>query len=116
MFREQIQDRGDADAIAILSPRHAPDRFAPVAQLVGLVIGIERQRERAARAALPARRTKAAASTDLVDEAAPVRLRPLPGFELGHVVHDLPPDFVYLVLASRQRAAGDRQRLPSDPR
>src|ERR1700756_4139226 len=88
---EQFQNARDADAIAILSPRHAPDRFAAVAQLVGLVIGIERQRERASRAVLPGLRTKAAAGANLVDEAAPMRFRPLPGLQLGHVVHGGPP-------------------------
>src|SRR5215831_15926812 len=92
MFGEQFQDARDADAIAILSPRHASDRSAAVAQLVRLVIGIERQRERASRAVLPAVWTKAAAGADLVDEAAPMLFRPLPGFELCHVVHNVPPN------------------------
>src|SRR6185312_5408319 len=92
---KQLQDARDADAIAILSPRHASDGFAPVAQLVGLVIGIERQREGASRATLPALRTIGAPGADLIDEAAPMRFRPLPGLHLGHVVHDRPPNLVF---------------------
>src|SRR6516162_6195092 len=88
---EQFQDARHADAIAILSPRHATDRFAAVAQLVRLVIGIEGQREGAARTTPPAFRTKTAAGADLVDETAPMLFRPLPGFELCPVVHDGPP-------------------------
>src|SRR5262249_1926337 len=80
-----------ANAIAILSPRHATDRFAAVAQLVRLVIGIEGKREGAGRTTLPALRAKTAAGADLVDETAPMLFRPLPGFELCHVVHDVPP-------------------------
>ncbi len=81
VFREQFQDARDADTIAVLSPRHAPDRLAAVAQLIGLVVGIERQRERAARAALPALGPIGLAGADLVDQPAPVLFRPLPGFE-----------------------------------
>src|SRR5215475_4956949 len=91
MLGEQFQDTWDADAITVLSPGHAPDRFAAVAQLVGLVIGIERQRERASRAVLPAPWTKAAAGADVVDEATPMLFRPLPGFLFYHVVHNVPP-------------------------
>src|SRR5215468_8701420 len=92
MLCEQFQDARHADAIAILSPRQSTDRFAAVAQFVRLVIGIEGKREGAARTTLPAVRTKAAAGADLVDETAPMLFRPLPGFELCHVVHDGPPN------------------------
>src|SRR5262245_1298226 len=98
---EQFQDARDADAIAILSPGHAPNGFAAVTQLVGLVVGIERQREGASRTVLPALRTVAAAGADLVDETAPMRFRPLPGFqlsfELGHVVHDSAPNLFFFM-------------------
>src|SRR5215470_2659345 len=92
MLCEQFQDTRHADAIAILSPRQTTVRFAAVAQLVGLVIGIEGKREGAARATLPALRTKAAAGADLVDKSAPMGFRPLPGLELCHVVHGGPPN------------------------
>src|SRR5262245_25847466 len=85
MLCEQFQDTRHAYAIAILSPCQATDRFAAVAQLVGLVIGIEREREGAARATLPALRTKATAGADLADETAPMGFRPLPGLELCQV-------------------------------
>src|SRR5215472_4190401 len=106
VFCEQLQDAGDADAIAILSPRHAPDRFAAVAQLVGLVIGVERQRKRAARATLPALWPIRAAGADLVDKPAPMRFRPLPWFKLGHVVHDGPPDLFLFISSPSAHANG----------
>src|SRR6185437_8471023 len=111
---EQLQNAGDADAIAILSPRHAPDRFAAVAQLVGLVIGIERQRERAPCAILPALRPIAAPGADLVDEPPPMRFRPLPGFKFCHVVHDGPPNLFssFSPCARRWREAPDEGLYP----
>src|ERR1700749_60880 len=83
VFRKQFQDARDADTIAILAPRHAPDRLAAVAQLIGLMLGIERQRERTSRAALPGLGPIGLAGADLVDQPAPVRFRPLPGLHLS---------------------------------
>src|ERR1044072_931613 len=92
VFSKQFQDARDADTIAVLPPRHAPDRLAAVAQLIGLMIGIERQRKTASRAALPGPGPIGLAGTDLVDQPAPVLLRPLPGLhlslELRRLVHD----------------------------
>src|SRR5499427_8240566 len=112
MSCEQFQDARHADAIAILSPRQTTDRFAAVAQLVRLVIGIEGKREGAARATLPALRTKAAAGADLVDETAPMGLRPLPGLELCQVVHEGLPACSFQ-LASRQRVGSSRYMASS---
>src|ERR1700730_15271879 len=104
MFRKQSQDARDADTIAILAPRHAPDRLAAVAQLIGLMIGIERQRKRAWCAALPGLGPIGLAGADLVDQPAPVLFRPLPrlhlSFELRRLVHDGPPE--WCVTAARR--------------
>src|SRR6516225_5130982 len=111
---EQFQDARHANPIAILSPRHATDRFAAVAQLVRLVIGIEGKREGAARTTFPALRTKTAAGADLVDETAPMLFRPLPGFKLCHVVHDGPPNS-FLPIGLTPAGRSDGYRLPRDP-
>ena len=50
---EHLQDARHADPVAVLAPGHAADRLAAVAELVGLVIRIEGQREGATRAARP---------------------------------------------------------------
>src|SRR3984885_12094624 len=83
VFRKQFQDARDADTIAILPPRHAPDRLAAVAQLIGLMIGIERQRKRASRAALPGLGPIGLAGAALVDPPAPMLFWPLPRFHLS---------------------------------
>jgi hypothetical protein len=88
---QQFEDVWHADAIAILAPRHASDGLAAVTQLIGVVVGIEGEREGGARPVLPPGRPVGPAGADLVDEAAPVIFRPLPGFELGHVGHVGPP-------------------------
>src|SRR5262249_32809413 len=73
----------DADPIAVLAPGQAADRFAAIAQVAGLVVGIERQRDRASRAARPLDRPQLASRPDAIDELAPMFLRPLPRFEIG---------------------------------
>ena len=50
---EQLQDARHRDPGAVLAPGHPPDRLAAVAQFVGFMIAVERQRDRAARAARP---------------------------------------------------------------
>src|SRR5262249_18932434 len=70
--------------LAVLALRQPPDRLPAFAQLVGLVIGIERQRHRAARAAGPALRPQRPAGAHAADDAAPALLGPLPGRLLAH--------------------------------
>src|SRR5262249_56137902 len=80
---ENCEEGGDALPVAELAPAHAAVRLATLAQFVGLVIAVEGERERAARAILPLRRTQGPPRADVVDEAAPVFFRPLPGFEIA---------------------------------
>ena len=80
---EQFQDARHADPGAELAPGEPADRLAAVAQIAGLVIAVERQRDRAARAARPFARPQRPAGAHPVDQLAPVLLRPLPGFEIG---------------------------------
>jgi hypothetical protein len=84
---EHLQDARHADAIAVLAPGHAADRFSAVAQLVGLVVRVERDREGAARAVLPGFRPIAASGAHLIDQLAPVLLRPLPRFQRLLFIH-----------------------------
>ena len=87
VFLQQLEDARHADPVAVLAPGHAADRLAALAQLVGFVIGVERDREGAARAVLPGLRPQRAAGAHLVDQLAPVLLRPLPGLQrllFGH--------------------------------
>src|SRR4051812_14902744 len=70
--------------VAVLPLREPPDRLAPLAQLVGLMVGIERERHRAARTARPALRAQRPARAHAVDDAAPALLGPLPGRLLAH--------------------------------
>ena len=77
---DSVEDARHADAAAVLAPGHAPDRLAAVAQLVGLVVAIEGQRNRAAGPARPALRFQRSPRAHLVDTPAPFVLRPLPRF------------------------------------
>ena len=51
---QSVEDARHALAVAVLALRQPADRLAALAQLVGLVVGVERERHRAARAARPA--------------------------------------------------------------
>ncbi len=53
VFFQKLQDARHADAVAVLAPGQAADRFAAVAQIAGLVVGVEGQRHCAARTARP---------------------------------------------------------------
>src|SRR5262249_15335163 len=80
---ENFEDAGHALAVAKLAPAHAAERLAALAQLVRLMIAVEGERERAACAVLPLRRTQGPPRAHVVDEAAPVFFRPLPRFEVA---------------------------------
>ena len=92
MAGEQGQNARHRYPVTVLAPTEPADRGAAVLQLARLVIGIKRQRESAAGATRPGRRAQGSASADLIDEAAPVCFRPLPGLEgrggAGCVRHD----------------------------
>ena len=79
-FRQCREDARDADPVAVLTPGHAPDRRAAVAQLVGLVVAVERQRNRAAGPTWPALWFQRSPRAHLVDTPAPFVLWPLPRF------------------------------------
>ena len=85
---QQRQDARDAGAVAVLALAQAADRFAAFAQLAGLVIGVERDRHGAARAARPHVGPQRPAGAHALDDAAPALLGPLPGllglFRLGN--------------------------------
>src|SRR5437588_7158268 len=87
VFLHEPQDARHADAAAILAPGQAADRFATFAQGAGFMIAVERDREGAARAGLPGLRAQRAAGADVIDQLAPVFLRPLPGFWRLLLVH-----------------------------
>jgi hypothetical protein len=76
---QQGKDARHADAGAVLAPGHSPDRAAPVAQLVRLVVAVERERDRAAPASRPGWRAIRSAGADLLDQSTPAGLGPLPG-------------------------------------
>src|SRR5205807_4390829 len=75
---EQLEDARHADPVAELPPAHPAKRLAAIAQLVGLMIAVEGKRQRAARATLPALRAQRAPGAHVVDDTAPMLLRPLP--------------------------------------
>ena len=82
--------RGIAWRAPVLALADAHRALVAVAQRDGLVIGVERDRDGAARAVRPLRRTQAASGPRAPDDAAPGGLRPLPGLAFGvrgHVVH-----------------------------
>src|SRR5439155_11375622 len=78
-FFQYLEDARHALAVAVLALREAADRFARFAQLVGLVVGVERQAHRAARAAGPARGAQRPPGAHAVHDAAPALFGPLPG-------------------------------------
>ena len=84
---EQRADARQGGAGAVLAPAELARRGPPSAQRARLVVRIERQRDRAARAVLPARRLQRAAGAHLADDAAPLRLGPLPGQILARGRH-----------------------------
>src|SRR5262249_32306316 len=75
-------DARDAGAVAVLALAEAPDRFAALAQLAGLVVGIEGDRHRAARALRPGVGPERPSGPHALDDAAPALLGPLPGLLL----------------------------------
>ena len=83
---EQLQDAGNPDAVAVLAPGEPADRLTAVAQLVRVVVGVERERDGAPRVTQPVRGPEGAASADVVDERAPLRFGPLPGLQRGRCV------------------------------
>src|SRR5206468_3504984 len=85
-----LQDRKNARhalPVTVLALREPADRLAAFAQLVGLVVGVERQRHRAARAAPPATWPQRPAGAHAIDDLAPALLRVLPGREVAFHFH-----------------------------
>src|SRR6267154_3175006 len=80
---EQPEDARHAHPVAELAPGKPPDRLAAVAQIAGLMVAVEGQRDRAARPARPCRRAQRPSGPHPRDELAPMLLGPLPGFEIG---------------------------------
>src|SRR5207248_582465 len=78
MSFQYAQNAGNALAIAVLALREPADRLARLAQFVGLMVGVERERHRAARAALPFPRPQRPSGAHAVDDRPPLLLRPLP--------------------------------------
>ena len=77
---EEPKDARDGDPGAIFALGELAGVRLPAAQRDGLVIGIERQRNRDRRAVGPRRRFQSSAGADTADLAAPARLLPRPGF------------------------------------
>src|SRR5262245_53870496 len=86
---QELPDARDADAVAVLAPAQPADRPAAVAQLVGLVVRVERERHGAAGAVGPVRRTHGAAGAHVVDDLPPLLLGPLPGPDRRRFVRHL---------------------------
>src|SRR5262249_58800977 len=82
---------GRAVGVAVLALRQLADGGAAVTQLGGLVVGIEGEGDRALRAVLPGFGLEHPAGPHMIDEAAPVFFRPLPGLQGGRAVHFLRP-------------------------
>src|SRR5206468_12393536 len=78
----KLADARHADARTVLAPAHAADRLATVAQLIGLVVGVEGKRHGAACAVFPAPGPVELAGAHLVDQLFPMRVGPLPGLQL----------------------------------
>src|SRR3954451_7248135 len=87
---QDFQDARDSLPGTVLPLREAPDRLAAIAQLVRVVIGIERERHGAAGAAVPAFRLERPPGAHLLDDAAPLLVLPLPGLQRAVVVHLAP--------------------------
>src|SRR5262245_12037207 len=84
LFLQDLEDARHALPVAVLALRKAPDGLAAFAQLVGLVVRVERERHRTARAAGPALRAQGPARAHAPDDAAPAFFGPLPGRGLAH--------------------------------
>src|SRR3546814_9031773 len=69
------------------SPAQPRDRVAAIAQLVGLMIAVERDGDREAPAVRPGRRGKPAPCAHAVHARAPFGFLPLPGLARGPVGH-----------------------------
>ncbi len=78
---EHLQNARHADPVAVLAPGEPPDRFPAVAQIGSLVVAVERQRHRAARAPRPFGGPQGPPGAHPVDQPAPMLLRPLPRFQ-----------------------------------
>src|SRR4051812_40105127 len=74
----------NADAAAVFTPTQARERSAAVAQFIGLVIRVERQRYSSARPVLPRRWPQSPPCPHATRQPAPMRLLPLPGFHAAH--------------------------------
>jgi hypothetical protein len=83
---EEGQDAGHPDAVAVLPPAQPGDGLAAVTQLVGLVVGVEGQRDGAASAVRPLRGPEGPTSADVVHDGTPLLLRPLPGLDRCRIV------------------------------
>src|SRR5258706_11341389 len=81
MFLQNLEDAWHAYPVAVLSPAQTADRLAPVAQLVGLVVRVEGQRDGTTRIIFPDARPEGAPGTHPRDNAAPLLLGPLPWFQ-----------------------------------
>ena len=121
---EQLQDAGHPDAVAVLAPGEPADRLAAVAQLVRVVVGVERERDGAPRVTQPVRGSKGAAGPDVVDEGAPLDVGPLPGLHRWRCVRHVAaasgdldgPDLIAAGACRRRGARRVRQAcLASDP-
>src|SRR5437016_13837 len=82
VFGKQIENPRNPDPVAELAPGQATDRLAAIPQIAGLVVAVERQRDRAPRTAGPLGRPQPPPGADAVDELAPLFFRPLPRFEV----------------------------------
>src|SRR5689334_1070061 len=80
---EQFEDARHRDPRTVLAPGQPPDRLTAVAQLVGLMVAVERQRNRAPRTAGPFARPQKRPGAHPVDQPAPMLVRPLPRFAIG---------------------------------
>src|SRR5581483_9980409 len=106
MALEQRHDAGHAHPRAILAPGHAADGLAAIAQLVGLVIGIERQGESATCAVGRGLGLEPSSRPHLVHQPAPMGLGPLPGMQF--LIHRAPLPHVCPWAARSRRAKAAR--------
>src|SRR3990167_8079149 len=94
MPAEDLEDARGALARAELAPALAADGSAAVAQVVGLVVAVERQGHGERGAARPVVRRQSTSGPNPVDHMTPPGVRPAPGRQVlvrRRTVHQCPP-------------------------
>ena len=84
MPAQHIADARNPDPAAVGAPAQPCQRPSAIAQFVGFMIGVERERDGHARSSPPTGRPQGPARPDAAGERLPMRVVPLPGLLLCH--------------------------------